>query len=82
MIGPTDTLYKGDINYPTADQDEVDYLLSVVNSYNGQRRLNRSDVIATWAGLRPLAGGSDAALRQSELTAQNGDAPSSDKRHR
>lgn len=77
MIGTTDSVYKDDINNPMANAEEVDYLLSVVNSYNGQRRLNRSDVIATWAGLRPLAGHGDPALRQADregLALKNGNA--------
>jgi len=69
MIGPTDTLYRNDLNRPMANADEVDYLLSVVNEYNGQRRLNPSDVTATWAGLRPLAGPFDLrALTQESVT--------------
>lgn len=54
MIGTTDTPYNGNLNEPLANTNEIDYLLHVVNEYNGRRRLNRSDVIATWAGLRPL----------------------------
>ncbi|HEY9786441.1 MAG TPA: glycerol-3-phosphate dehydrogenase/oxidase [Candidatus Obscuribacterales bacterium] len=57
MIGTTDTPYDGNIEIPLASADEVDYLLSVVNSYSGEKRINRSDVIASWAGLRPLVGG-------------------------
>lgn len=70
MIGPTDSLYKDNLNNPMANAEEVDYLLSVVNEYNGQRRVNRSDVIATWAGLRPLAGPADRT--SIEFAAKNG----------
>lgn len=54
MIGTTDELYTGDIDRPRADADEIDYLLSVVNSYTQSQKLNRSDVTASFAGLRPL----------------------------
>lgn len=56
MIGTTDTGYAGDNDNPLANVEEVDYLISVVNSYSGKNKLTRSDVIASWAGLRPLVG--------------------------
>jgi glycerol-3-phosphate dehydrogenase len=56
MIGTTDTSYSGDSDNPLANVDEVDYLISVVNAYAGSSRITRDDVIATWAGLRPLVG--------------------------
>ncbi len=54
IVGPTDTAYNGDLRHPIANNDEVDYLLQTLNKYNGGRLLNRSDVTATWAGIRPL----------------------------
>jgi glycerol-3-phosphate dehydrogenase len=54
MIGTTDTPYSGSLNTPLANEDEIDYLLATVNHYSSKRKLNRSDVIASWAGLRPL----------------------------
>lgn len=56
MIGTTDTGYAGDNDNPLANVDEVDYLISVVNTYAGSSRITRDDVIASWAGLRPLVG--------------------------
>jgi glycerol-3-phosphate dehydrogenase len=58
MIGTTDTLYSGRLNNPVPVADEIDYLLSVVNSYSN-KKLNKSDVIAAWSGLRPLIGSAD-----------------------
>ncbi|MBX9724995.1 MAG: glycerol-3-phosphate dehydrogenase/oxidase, partial [Candidatus Obscuribacterales bacterium] len=54
MIGTTETAYTGDIENLRANEDEIAYLLSVVNSYTNSHKLNRSDVKATFAGLRPL----------------------------
>ena len=54
IVGTTDSIYRGDINNPLPNNDEIDYLLHAVNNYNGGRQLNRSDVNATWAGIRPL----------------------------
>ena len=53
MIGTTDTGYSGALEDPLPLSEEVDYLLEIVNSYS-DRRLTRDNVIAAWAGLRPL----------------------------
>ena len=62
MIGTTDTNYSGSIDEALPTTEEIDYLLSVVNKYANKDKLNRSDVIAAWAGLRPLVGGHDREL--------------------
>lgn len=55
MIGTTDTNYDGPLDNPVATEEEIQYLLDVVNSYGREdRKLNRNQVIAAWAGLRPL----------------------------
>ncbi|MEM1347249.1 MAG: glycerol-3-phosphate dehydrogenase/oxidase [Myxococcota bacterium] len=53
-IGTTDTDYDGDPAEVAATLEDVDYLLGVTNTYFPEHQLKRSDVIATWAGLRPL----------------------------
>jgi glycerol-3-phosphate dehydrogenase len=53
-IGTTDTFYEGkpeDVHTDTAD---VRYLLDLANNYFPEARLVPEDVLATWAGLRPL----------------------------
>ena len=64
MVGTTDIGYEGPLDNPVATGEEVDYLLGILNSYrksgnknNPDAQLTRADVIATWAGLRPLVGG-------------------------
>ncbi|MCA9815133.1 MAG: glycerol-3-phosphate dehydrogenase/oxidase [Candidatus Obscuribacterales bacterium] len=59
MIGTTDTNYTGPFEDSLPEPEEVDYLLSVVNEYAGSSKLSRADVIAAWAGLRPLVGPAD-----------------------
>jgi glycerol-3-phosphate dehydrogenase len=54
MIGTTDSPYTGDLMKPIAQDNEIDYLLSVVNKYAENRPLTRTDITATFAGLRPL----------------------------
>ncbi|MFN0124664.1 MAG: glycerol-3-phosphate dehydrogenase/oxidase [Blastocatellia bacterium] len=53
-VGTTDTDYEGDREAPRAEADEVREILGAVNSYFPEARLDTSDVISSWAGLRPL----------------------------
>lgn len=53
-IGTTDTPFSGDPDQVFANREDVDYLLTGVNSMFPNARLVREDVESTWAGLRPL----------------------------
>jgi glycerol-3-phosphate dehydrogenase len=53
LVGTTDAPYDGPIDRPTAGPDEVDELLAAVNHVLDVD-LRRSDVVGTYAGLRPL----------------------------
>lgn len=71
MVGTTDIGYEGPLDNPVATTEEVDYLLGILNSYrkngtktNPDAQITRSDVIATWAGLRPLVGGEDGGSQK------------------
>ena len=57
-IGTTDTDYDGDVDDPQCTADDIAYLLSAIN-HSVTEPLDESDVLGTWAGLRPLV--SDAA---------------------
>lgn len=54
ILGTTDTDYNGPLSNPTCDDDDIDYVLSVVNSTFPQANLSKADLVSTWAGLRPL----------------------------
>ncbi|WP_430611240.1 type 1 glycerol-3-phosphate oxidase [Enterococcus sp. DIV0876] len=61
-FGTTDTDYTGDFAHPTVTQDDVDYLLAIVNERFPEASVTIDDIEASWAGLRPLItanGGSD-----------------------
>ncbi|BDR56624.1 type 1 glycerol-3-phosphate oxidase [Xylocopilactobacillus apis] len=61
-FGTTDTDYRGDFKHPEVTQEDVDYLLEVVNNRFPDAHLTTNDIEASWAGLRPLLssnGGSD-----------------------
>jgi glycerol-3-phosphate dehydrogenase len=53
-IGTTDTDYEGDAGRGVGHLEDVDYLIAASNSYFPDHPVARADVIATWAGLRPL----------------------------
>ncbi|WP_313470123.1 type 1 glycerol-3-phosphate oxidase, partial [Carnobacterium sp.] len=61
-FGTTDTDYKGDFSHPTVEQDDVDYLLDIINTRYPSANITLNDIESSWAGLRPLIasnGGSD-----------------------
>ena len=50
--GTTDTPYTGDLDHPAVDAADRDYILSAVaRNFPG---VTERDVVASWAGLRPL----------------------------
>jgi len=54
-VGTTDTPHAGGADHwPTVEAVDVDYLLATANAHFPSARLTRTDVLATWAGLRPL----------------------------
>jgi glycerol-3-phosphate dehydrogenase len=67
MVGTTENHYRGDPAGVVPLGSEIDYLLEVYNFYF-QRELTCRDVIATFAGLRVLPGGSGPAFNKSRDT--------------
>lgn len=53
LIGTTDVEFKGDPAGATISEDEIDYLLGIVNAYF-RRQLDRHDLIWSYSGVRPL----------------------------
>ena len=50
--GTTDTPYSGDLDHPAVEDSDRDYILATVaRDFPG---VNERDVVASWAGLRPL----------------------------
>jgi glycerol-3-phosphate dehydrogenase len=52
-VGTTDTDYHGPLDDPPCTPADVDYLLAALNGVT-EDKLTASDVVGTWAGLRPL----------------------------
>lgn len=53
-IGTTDTDYEGDPADVAATAEDIEYLLAAMAHFYPNADLAAEDVIATWAGLRPL----------------------------
>ena len=52
-IGTTDTDYDGPVDDPQITPDDVEYLLRAINAAV-TTTISKSDILGTWAGLRPL----------------------------
>ena len=68
IIGTTDTPWRQDVDHPAATAADVDYVLEHANAVLSED-LTRADVVAVYAGLRPLlqpaAGADDASTKVS-----------------
>lgn len=60
-FGTTDTDYRGDLKHPTVTQEDVDYLLEIVNNRFPDVNITLDDIESSWAGLRPLISGNNAS---------------------
>jgi len=67
LIGTTDIDHPQDLNIePCISPDEVAYLMGAVNHQFPSRNIILDDVIATWAGVRPVIGtGKDDPSKES-----------------
>jgi glycerol-3-phosphate dehydrogenase len=70
-IGTTDTDYTGDPADVAADKSDVVYLVDAANAYFPKHQLVPSDVIATWAGLRPLVAPSGEGVGESQVSREH-----------
>jgi glycerol-3-phosphate dehydrogenase len=60
IIGTTDSYETVTPEQVRASRTDVEYLLEAANHYFPQAHLTRDDVVAAWAGLRPLAADASA----------------------
>lgn len=73
LIGTTDTDYQGDLDNPAATLDDVQYLLEAVQHVFPGAQIQHSDIISTFAGLRPLvaAPGSPSARSRQHVIVES-----------
>lgn len=61
IIGTTDTDYRGAPEAVSVEADDVRYVLRTVNEFFPRLALRESDLISTWAGIRPLIANPDGS---------------------
>ncbi len=64
IVGTTDEPHSGPTDRPAATATEIDYLLEHVNAVMDVG-LTRADLVATYAGIRPLVGGDADTVKAS-----------------
>ena len=70
LIGTTDFRYKEDLDFVSADDDEMDYLIDETNAVVPTANLTREDVLFTYSGVRPLPWkpeGSESSITRSHV---------------
>lgn len=58
LVGTTDVPFSGDLNDLHIDAAEISYLSEIIQSYFNIK-INESDIITSWSGLRPLLSDND-----------------------
>ncbi len=53
-VGTTDDEYKGSLDRPRATRSDVDEVLDMLSDCFPEHNLGYDDILATWAGVRPL----------------------------
>lgn len=66
ILGTTDTDYNGPLDRVLTEPEDQRYILRVVNGAFPEAKLTDEDVIAAWAGLRPLIASSNG--RPSDIS--------------
>lgn len=54
IIGTTDTEYTGDLDSPAASDEDIEYILKAVRKTFPAAKIERGDILSSYAGLRPL----------------------------
>jgi glycerol-3-phosphate dehydrogenase len=71
IVGTTDTDENESPDGLEASRGDVDYLLETANHYFPRMKATPQDVIATWAGLRPLMAGGDSGAHASSVSREH-----------
>lgn len=67
VVGTTDTPIDATSDEPVALEEEVQFILDTASSYL-ERKVERSDVLSVFAGLRPLAAPKDDSSKTKEIS--------------
>lgn len=69
IIGTTDTDFSGDPADVATTKEDVEYLMNIANEYFPGARLTADDIIASYAGVRPLV--DDGAESESKTSREH-----------
>ncbi|MGE3973638.1 MAG: glycerol-3-phosphate dehydrogenase/oxidase [Bdellovibrionales bacterium] len=69
IVGTTDTAYQEHPEKVSATREDVEYLLKIVNSYFPGAKLTTKDIVASYAGVRPLI--DDGAETESKTSREH-----------
>jgi glycerol-3-phosphate dehydrogenase len=76
LVGTTDIFHEGGLDDPRVTSTEMKYLLETLQSHFPEKRISREDIVASFAGLRPILGthtdNPSEASREEELWAEDG----------
>ncbi len=53
-VGTTDTVYNQSIDSPSVNKEDTTYLVNAVNDMFTNTSVSETDIVSSWAGLRPL----------------------------
>jgi glycerol-3-phosphate dehydrogenase len=70
LIGTTDLRYEDDLDYVSAEEDEIEYLIDETNAVIPQAGLTRESVLFTYSGVRPLpykSEGSESSITRAHV---------------
>jgi glycerol-3-phosphate dehydrogenase len=70
LIGTTDIRYEDDLDYVSASEEEIEYLLEETNYVIPQAGLTRDSVLFTYSGVRPLPSapeGSEGSITRAHV---------------
>ncbi len=68
LIGTTDTRYDGDPSDVRVEREDIDYLIDAAKYYMPGVELQASDVIFSFAGLRPLVAPGEAGVDEGKIS--------------
>ncbi len=71
VVGTTDTDYEGPFDQVFASAQDVEYLLHVVRHTFPGFKGTATDLLGTWAGLRPLLLAADEGLTESQISREH-----------
>lgn len=71
LVGTTDTFYSGSPEDVCVDAQDGDYLLRALNSYFPDSQLDKSSILSSFAGLRPLVARSSQLALPSEIVREH-----------